>query len=262
MNRSILRILILGLLALALAGCAPAAGSTAMASEEASLPRGGGGGLLQSDGQPTAGLVVVGTGTASAEPEIANIVFGVELQGDDAAAIVDEAAGNIDSAIAASTALGVTQADIRTTGYNLWVETVRDPDTGTPTDEIIYHVSHYVRATSRDLDGVGELLAAVVESGANTVSEVRFSVEDPDALVEQARQQALEQAASRAQQMAAGLDITLGKPISVMETGGGYPVIEGAGIGGGGTRAEMAAPSISPGTFSVSVSIQVVYEIR
>jgi hypothetical protein len=33
------------------------------------------------------------------------------------------------------------------------------------------------------------------------------------------------------------------------------------GVGGGGGM-EVAAPSISPGTFSVSVSVQVVYEIR
>jgi hypothetical protein len=44
-----------------------------------------------------------------------------------------------------------------------------------------------------------------------------------------------------------------------METSGGFMP---NGIGGGGMTAEVAAPSISPGTFSVSVNIQVVYEIR
>jgi uncharacterized protein YggE len=255
-----LRMSVLGLLALALVACTAAVRPTALASEEASVPRGGGGGI-QVNGQVAEGLVVVGTGTASAEPEIAHILFGVELQGDDPAAIVDVAAGKIDQAIAASRALGVAEADIRTTGYNLWVETVRDPEDGTPTGEIIYHVSHYIRVKLRDLEEVGGLLAAVVESGVNAISEVSFTVEDPAALTDQARQQALEDAAARAQQMAAGLDITLGKPISVMETGGGYPALM-EGIGGGGERAAVAAPSISPGTFSVSVSIQVVYEIR
>lgn len=111
----------------------------------------------------------------------------------------------------------------------------------------------------RDLDGVGELLAAVVGSGANTVSEVSSTVGNPDALMDQARQEVLAQAAIRAQQMAAALEVTLGKPISVVETGGGYPdMAEGIG----GARAEMVAPPISPGPLSVSVSIQVVYEIQ
>jgi hypothetical protein len=232
-----------------------------MASEEAVTARGGGGGLTQSNGQVTEGLVVVGTGTVSAEPEMANVVFGVELQGDDPAAIVDDAAERVDQAIAAAVELGVAEEDVRTTGYNLWVETVRDPDTGTPTGEVLYHIWHQVRVKLSDIDRVGDLLGAVVGAGANTVSEVNFSVEDPDALMEQAREQALEKAAARAQQMAEGLGLTLGSPVSVMETGGGSPVPLGLG-GGGEMVVEGAAPSISPGTFSVSVSVQIVYEIQ
>jgi hypothetical protein len=231
-----------------------------MASEEAAVARGGGGGLIQPTGQLAEGLVVVGTGTVSAEPEMANVVFGVELQGDDPAAIVGEAAERIDQAIAAAEELGVAEEDVRTTGYNLWVETVRDPDSGTPTGEVLYHIWQQVRVKLSDLDRVGDLLGAVVEAGANTISEVNFTVEDPDALMEQARQQALENVATRAQQMAEGLDITLGRPIMVMETGGGSPMP--LGIGGGGEMMEAAAPFISPGTFSVSVSVQVVYEIQ
>ena len=138
-----------------------------------------------------------------------------------------------------------------------------DPEKGVPTGEVIYHLSHHVQATPRELDKVGAVLATVVEAGANEISEVSFSVEQPDALMEQARQQALEDAAARAQQMAKVLDISLGKPVTVMETRGGFPVPVERGIGGGGGgMAEMAAPSISPGTFSVSLGVQIVYEIR
>jgi uncharacterized protein YggE len=70
------------------------------------------------------------------------------------------------------------------------------PSARIPTGDIVYHVSHYIRVTLRDLDSVGGLLAAVVESGANAISEVSYTVEDPDALMEQARQQALEKAAA------------------------------------------------------------------
>lgn len=225
-----------------------------------SLGGGGGVGWVSSGGQFTEGLVVVGTGVANAEPEVAQVNAGVELRGDDPAALVDEGAQKIDQAISAAQELGVSEEDIQTTGYNLWVETVYDPEKGTPTGEVIYHLSHYVQVTLRDLNQVGELLAAMVEAGANTISGVSFTVEDPKALVEQARQQALANASARAQQMATGLNIEIGKPILVMETSGGYMP---DGIGGGGMMmAEVAAPSISPGTFSVSVNVQVVYAIR
>ncbi|MBN1976439.1 MAG: SIMPL domain-containing protein [Anaerolineae bacterium] len=217
-----------------------------------------GGGVLT--GQITQGLVVVGTGSVSAEPEVAQVTFGVELRGDDVAAIVDEAADKINRAIAAAKDLGVAEDDIQTASYSLWVETLYNPETGTPTGEVVYHVSHYVQAALRDLNRVGDLLAAVVEAGANTISGVTFSVEDPGALVEQARQQALQNAQAQAKAMADTLGISLGKPTLVTETSSGYPVLESfVGKGGGGA---VAAPSITPGAFSVSVSVQVVYEIR
>ena len=266
MNRKKLgRIGFLAVLALILTACAQMGTPPTLAAEESSLARGGGG-VVQPTGQyATEGLVVVGTGTASTEPEVAMVTFGVELRGDDPAAIVNEAANKIDRAIAAAGKLDVADEDVRTTGYNLWVETVYDPERGVPTGEVVYHVSHYVQATLRDLDQVGNLLAAVVEAGANTISGVNFGVEDPDALTRQARQQALENARTQAEEMAQGLDVALGKPTLVVETSGGYPVPVRAaaemGIGGGGGM-EVASPSVSPGTFSVSVSVQVVYEIR
>jgi hypothetical protein len=143
------------------------------------------------------------------------------------------------------------------------VETIYNPESGAPTGEVVYHVSHHVQVTLRDLDKVGDLLASVVKVGVNSISGVSFTVEEPEALVEQARRAALADAAAKAKQMADDLSITLGKPTLVMETSGGYPVTPvtvewGVGGGGGG----MSVPSITPGSFLVSVSVQVVYEIR
>ena len=262
-NRKLWSIGMVAALALALAACARVGTPTSLAAEEAASVRGGGGGgWNQPTGQFTEGLVVVGTGTASAEPQVAMVTFGVELRGDDPAAIVNEAAGKINQAIAAAQELGIAKEDVQTAGYNLWVETIYDPEKGTPTGQVVYHVSHYVQTTLRDLTKVGDLLATVVKAGANTISGVNFSVEDSDALVKQARQKALENARAQAEAMAQTLGIEIGKPVMVMETSGGYPVPMAAtmemGMGGGG----VAAPSISPGTFSVSVSVQIVYEIR
>ena len=125
---------------------------------------------------------------------------------------------------------------------------------------MIYDVSHQTQATVRDLDTVGSILAAVGQAGANTISEVSFSVNDPDALVEQARRDALKDAKARAQSMAEELGITLGKPLLVTEGGIPIPFEARMGVGGGGMA--EAAVSISPGAFSVSVSVQGVYEIQ
>ena len=234
---------------------------TQAAADLAPLGGGGGGGVSVSSDQTINGLWVVGTGEASSDPEVARITFGVDLRGDDPAVLVDEGTRKIDRAISAITELGVAEEDVKTVGYSLWVETVQDPETGTPTGDVIYHVSHQTRATVRELGTVGDVLAAVVQAGANTISEVSFTVEDPQSLVEQARSDALKDVAARAKLMAEGLGITLGKPVLVTEGGYSIPFDQGLGRGGGG-MAEVAAPSIAPGAFSVSVSVQVVYEIQ
>ncbi len=231
-----------------------AAESPAAAAPAAELGGGGGGGgIVSSDGSVAEGVVVVGTGTASAEPEVAQVTFGVELRGDDPAQ-------KIDRALAAVGELGVASDDIKTTGYSLWVETIYDPESGTPTGEVVYHVSHYVQVTLHEPAKVGSLLAAVVEAGANTISGVNFTVEDTQALVDEARRKAAEDAQSRAQAIAGALGIELGKPLSVTESSGTGDAMYRTGIGGG--AADVAAPAVAPGSFSVSVSVQVIYEIR
>jgi uncharacterized protein YggE len=234
---------------------------TQAAGERVPAGGGGGGGIAFSTNPTINGLWVVGTGEARADPEVARITFGVDLRGDDPAGLVDEGTRKINRAMSAIKELGVAGEDIKTVGYSLWVETVHDPETGMPTGEVVYHVSHQTQATVRDLGAVGDILAAVVQAGANTISEVSFSVDDPQALVEQARTDALQDATQRAKLMAEGLGITLGKPVLVTEGGISIPMDTRVGMGGGG-MAEAAAVSISPGAFSVSVSVQVVYEIQ
>jgi uncharacterized protein YggE len=256
---------ILTMLALSLMACARIP-SLLASSGQASPVQGGGGGSIVFDEQVTQGVVVLGTGMVSAEPEVAQVTFGVELQGKDPAAIVNEGAQKIDLAIAAVQKLG-EQSDIRTTNYSLWVENIHDQETGRATGEVVYHLSHQVQATLHDLDRVGELLSAVAGAGVNTIAGVTFTVDNPQALVEQARQKALQDANAKAQQMAEGLGIALDKPILVTEEGGGYGYPEEPraewGMGGGGNGMTVATvPGITPGTFSVSVSVRVVYAIR
>jgi uncharacterized protein YggE len=244
------------LMALVLSSCGQINTPTTLSTGDAARVYGGGDVLPL--GQFTEGLVVVGTGTASADPEIVWVTFGVDLRGDDPAALVDEAATKVDGAIAAAKELGIADADIQTVGYNLWVETVTDPQTVTSTDKVAYHVSHFIQVTLRDLGQVGELLAAVIEAGANTISGVNFTVENPDALAEEARQEALKDARAKAEQIAERLDTVIERPVLVEEIGGGYAAPAARGTG---AAYEVAAPPVSPGVFSVSVSVQVVYKL-
>lgn len=250
-SRSALFLLLLPILV----GCVP---STPIANA------GGGGGVPSYASIPisptyTPGLTVVGTGTVEAEPELAYVTLGVDLKGDHPGNVVNEASTRVDAVLKAIRAAGIAESDIRTVGYNLWVEQRYDPQTGQPTGVIEYHVVHTIRLTVRDLGKVGALLAAAVEAGANTISEVTYSVADPEALVAQARQKAIADARKKAQETATALDLRLGKVVSVSESGGWVPgPVYREGVGGGALAAAVPLPA---GSFSVSVSVVVVYEL-
>jgi uncharacterized protein len=247
-------------LAMALSACGPLSASTTLASRDAAPLIGGASMIIGTSAQQ--GVVVSATGVANADPEIAQVTFGVELRGQDPDALVSEAAQKMTAAMAAATSFGIVEDKTRTLNYSLWVETVHDPNTGRPTGDIVYHLSHQVQVTTESIGSVGELLAGVVNAGANAVGGVNFSVEDPAALVSQARDAALAEARARAQHIAGQMDVSLGKLVLVAEVGGDTPVFADRGIGGGSAMMEMAAPSVTAGSFSVSVSVQVVYEIR
>ncbi len=252
--------LIVVAVAVALSACGSLLPPATLASSQAA-PLAGGGTAAVVNGQYQEGVVVSGTGVASADPEIAQVTFGIELQGANPDELVSQAATKMDAAMAAATSFGILEDKTQTVTYNLWVETVRDPDTGRPTGEIVYHLSHQVQVTTDRIGSVGELLAGVVDAGMNVVNGVNFTLQDPSALEEQARNAALTDAQGKAQQMADQLGITLGKPALVMETGNNVPVYAAQGIGGGAMM-EAAAPNVTPGSFSVTVSVQIVYTIQ
>lgn len=243
------------------AACGALAPAPSLASSEAARLQGGGGSVVVS-GQAQDGIVVLGTGMASADPDIAQVNFGVELQGQDADALVSEAAQKMEAAMAAAQAFGIVEDKTRTLNYNLWVETVRDPETGRPTNGITYHLSHQVQVTTDNIDTVGELLAGIVGAGASAVSGVTFTVEDTAALVESAREAAIADAQARGEHIADQLGVALGKPVLVTEGGGNGPVFAADRGLGGGIAEAAAAPGVTPGSFSVTVSMQIVYAIR
>lgn len=256
-NRSA-AVLMLLVSALGLFACGP---STPVAGA------GGGGGTTYAQGvipvnsTYTPGLTVFGSGTVEAEPDIVYVTLGVDLKGDNPAVVVGDASARMEAILAAVKAAGMAEKDIHTAGYSLWVEQRYDPQTGQPAGVIDYHVMHSVRLAIRDLKAVGTFLAAAVEAGATTVSEVSFTVENPEELTARARQLALADAQKRAQEVAGALGVTLGKIVSVSEAGGYGLVERSSGVGGGGGYLAPAVVPLPAGSFSVSVSVVVIYEL-
>ena len=108
------------------------------------------------------------------------------------------------------------------------------------------------------------LLSGVVVSGANSVSELNFTIDDPTSLQNQARAEAIRKAREKAKSIAKAGGFSLGKILSINESGD-YPPQpylgsfkkEALGVG----SPVPTRPIIEPGSQEIIVNIDLVYEI-
>ena len=204
-------------------------------------------------------LTVNGTGRAYLTPDIAYISVGVHTEGPDAAQAVTS--NNVNSLKVADALedFGIEPEDIRTTNFSIYPQQQYDQD-GKLTG-VIYVVDNTVFVTLRDLDQIGDVFNAVVEAGANNINSVQFDVEDKSESLSEARDDAVEDAQSQADELAKAAGVGLGpvQNISTFSSGIPYPII--GGKGGGAMAAEVSVP-ISPGQMIVTVEVHMIYEIQ
>lgn len=243
---SIISILVLSLL---LTGCA----GVAFAQDATPVAQAGSG-----EGA-TRTLNVSGSGKAVLTPDIAYVNIGVRVEDSNAAKAVSANNEQAATVIAAISQLGVDEKDIRTTNFSIYPQQEYDPQ-GKPTGKITYIVENSVHVTVRDLDTIGELLDAAVQSGANMINGIQFDVADKTMALSTARQAAVAAAKAKAEELADAADVSLGDVQTITERSDSYPVpmYERAAVS---MVAESAVP-ISPGQMELTIEVHMVYEIQ
>ncbi|HZJ08427.1 MAG TPA: SIMPL domain-containing protein, partial [Trueperaceae bacterium] len=104
---------------------------------------------------------------------------------------------------------------------------------------------------------VGEVLAAVVEAGANEVGGIVFTLSDPGALAAEARRMALADARQRASGLAEAAGVSLGAPISISELDAmPYAAYRQAAV------MDSVGSSVATGQLAITVTVQVTYAIE
>lgn len=203
-------------------------------------------------------LTVTGDGAASAVPDIADLELGVQTINEDPSVAILDNTTAMASVIETLIDLDLDEDDIQTRSFNMWVEQVYGPDG--PTGEFLYHVLNQIVVRVRDLDITGDVLGAALVAGVNNVNGITFGVEDTHALEEAARDAAVDNAVAKAEQLAQRLGVKVGSPRHVIETSGGFSperleravAFESAG----------ASVPVSPGDFTVRVSVNIVFDIE
>ena len=205
---------------------------------------------------------VEGVGTVKLDPDTADISLGVLTQDASLATAQDQNSAATQAIMEALAANGIVPEDIVTSGY--WVYPINEYDeNGNMVGVTGYQVNTALTVTIRDTSLVGKVLDDAVAAGANQVNSISFYVENTDEAATEARRAAIENARAKADEMAEAAGVIVVGVYSIEEVSApdAYPVdydmAESAPAGRGG-----AGPvPVSPGQASVTVRVQVVYEI-
>lgn len=234
-------------LALALAAGAP---MTACAQPQAAT-----GYAMPADGTL---LSIATTADATRVPDVATISTGVVTQAADANAAMRANAVQMDKVMAALRGAGIAERDIQTSGISLnpqyrYAENQPPTITG-------YQASNTVNVKVRDLARLGKVLDTLAAQGANQINGPSFEVDKPDAAYDEARLGALKKAQARADTYAAALGMKVRRIVSISEGGASFPrpMPMMRAMASDGFAKET---SVSPGEASLSVSIDVVFEL-
>ena len=209
---------------------------------------------------PRRRIDVVGTGRASATPDVVRLQVGVRADGDDVAGALRLAGAHVSSLGGAAREHGITAADISSTGAGVHPRHDRE---GQPTRG--YQAFHQLSVVVRVVDDLSAVVDAFSAAAGNALSidSISLDLADREPLRVRARDAAFADARAKAEQYAALAGGQLGPVLAVAEGGSASPGFARAG-GPASFRAQegsMPAMPVESGEHTVGVSIAVTFAL-
>ncbi|MDH5832058.1 SIMPL domain-containing protein [Luteimonas sp. M1R5S18] len=232
--------------------CSLATGSIAMTSAHAQSPVPA---VASTDGTL---LSVSAQAEASRVPDVASLSTGVVTQAADANAALKANSAEMAKVVAAIRAAGIAERDVQTSGISIqpqyrYAENQPPVITG-------YQASNTVNVRVRDIARLGDVLDALVASGANQVNGPSFEIDEPEAAYDEARQSALKLARARAEMYAESLGLRVRRIVSISEGGGFQPPMPMM-VKAQAMDARMESAPVAPGETTLSANLDVVFEL-
>ncbi len=197
-----------------------------------------------------------------AKPDVAITNIGMISEGKTVADAQKKNTDVMNALIEKLKGFGVAPADIQTDNYTISPQYTYTQEKG---QQLVgYQVSQGVTVKIRDLEKANTILGVAGEVGANSVSGLRFTIDDRDVYVAEARQKAMEKVAEKAKNLSESLGVRLTTVVSYdeFEPGGtGGPVMFNAYAKDTVSQA-MSAPTIESGSLDVVLAVAVTFAIR
>lgn len=215
-------------------------------------------------------ISVSGEGEVFAVPDIATFSFSVSADAREVAEAQRQVTERTNALIDAFKSFGIEERDIKTTNYSIYPKYTYEPAACSPTYcppsrqvQDGYTASHSISIKVRDTARAGEALALAGQRGATNISGISFTIDDEDALLEEARALAITDAKAKAKTLSKELGVKLVRVVSFYDnSGGGMPYYAEVGMGGDMRASSAPAPSVPMGENRIRSNVTVIYQIR
>lgn len=204
-------------------------------------------------------ILIDGKGTVTGTPDIATVSLGILSRGVDVATAQTSNSTSMNAMIEKIKAIGIADADIATSNYNVYEDQAWNPDTGAYISNG-WIVSQEIAVKIRDTKNISIVLDTAGKNGATNITGPNFTLDNPSNLKAEARTEALADAKAKAAAIAKSLGVKIDGVI-------GYSEWSDDGILFVNERSMVAdsvggiTPTIQPGSTEVTVNVTVTFKL-
>ena len=166
-------------------------------------------------------IVVTGQGDAAVAPDLAIVNLSVTETAKTAREALDANNKSMSAVLKGLKDQGVAAKDLQTAGLSIQPQySYPQNENGTPKPPVLngYTVTNGLTVRVRDLAKLGAIIDQSVTSGVNQGGDIRFTNDDPSKAYEEARIEAVKNAAAKAKTLAEAAGVKLGRVIEVTES--------------------------------------------
>lgn len=200
--------------------------------------------------------------SVKSNPDVAVLNVAVVTKAPTAEAVRDENAKKMTAAFALLKAKKISPNDYQTSGINLNPDYVYEEKQ--PPKISGYQAVNNLTIKLHKLDQVSEVIDALVGAGINQISGPTFSIDDPETLLNKARQDAIKKAAARAGLYAQATGLKVQRIVAISENSNvgvppSYPMMKAMRMEAGAS--DTASTPVAPGQVDLDVTVNVTYEL-
>ena len=211
---------------------------------------------VQAPPAPVPQITVVGTSSRDVEPDRATLSVGVTTENTKPSEAASQNARTARTIVDTISTAGIEPRDIRSSAITL--EPIYTQGSATvPPVLRTFRAGNQVSVTIRKIEMTGALIGKLSDKGVTNISGPSFEVTNAALIVDELRAEAAKDARRKAEMIANGLGIKLGRVLDVRSTDAPEPMYKRAMA----MRAPAPAPPVEAGTQALNASVTVAFEI-